>query len=248
VRAERGGRDTPSLRAAEPDATLERAYAVQRAFVGARFGGGLIGGYKTGLSTPSAQSRFGVSEPIAGVLPGMGRLEGEPRIDPSRFRRLLVEIEFAFELASDVNRALEDEAAMRAVVSGIRPAVELPDLGFPSIEGLHAVDLVAANVAASYVLVGTPVAPGDVELDTLSASLARDGKVIIGYHAEQSELEPWEAVRWLVNDRLARGWPLRRGQILLAGSLGPPGEGMPGHYAADFGALGSLRFEIASAD
>lgn len=242
--AERSGRDTLLLSEAEPGADLERAYEVQKEFVAARFGGGLIGGYKAGLSTAAAQARFGVDAPIGGVLPAMGRLEGEPRIDPSGFRRLWVEIEFAFELGADVNRPLADEAALRAVLRAIRPAVELADVGFPGLEGLEIVDLVAANAAASHFLVGAPVAPDAVALGVLEASLSRDGQALVSFRGDQSELEPWESVRWLINDRLARGWPVRKGQILMAGSLGPPENGDTGHYDADFGPLGSVRFEI----
>lgn len=244
VRAERSGRDTPLLSEAEPGASLERSYDVQREFVGLRFGGGVIGGYKTGLSTPAAQKRFGIDQPIAAVLPVMGRLEGEPRIDPSGFRRLLLEIEFAFEMGADVNRPLADQAALREVVRALRPAVELPDFGFPGLEGLKTVDLVAANLAASHYLVGPPVAPDAVDLGTVEASLSRDGEELISYRGDRSELEPWESIRWLLNDRLQRGWPVRKGQILIAGSLGPPVDGKPGRYSAEFGPLGSLRFEI----
>ncbi len=244
LRAERGGRDTPLLSRAEPGADLERAYAVQREFVTLRFGGGVIGGYKAGLTTAGARARFGASEPVAGVLPRTGRLEGARRIDASAFRRLIVELEFAFEMGDNVNRALADTDAVRAVVSALRPAVELPDVGFPSLEGLQMVDLVAANVAASHLLVGEPVAPGSVDLRSIHATLSRDGETAIDYRGTESELEPWEAIRWLVNERLRRGWPVRRGQILIAGSLGEPAPGVAGAYRADFGPLGTLDFDI----
>ena len=242
VRAERDGRDTPLLSEAEPGASLERAYEVQRAFVAERFGGGVIGGYKAGLSTPTAQARFGIGEPVAGVLPLMGRLEGEPRIDPAAFRRLWVEIEFAFEIGAHINQPLEDVLALRRVVRSVRAAVELPNVGFSGLEGLK--DLVAANVAASYYLVGPPIAAGYVDLATIAVRLSRDGEELVSHRAEESEFAPWESIRWLVNDRLARGWPVRKGQILTAGALAPPVNGDPGRYNAHFGALGTLRFEI----
>lgn len=244
VRAEREGEDTPLLSEAEPGATLERAYAVQRAFVNRRFGAGKIGGYKAGLSTRSAQERFGASEPVAGVLPILGRLEGEPSLDVNAFRRLLVEIEFAFELGGDISSPIPDVAALREVVSALRPAVELPDIGFPRLEGLQMVDLIAANVASSYLLMGPPVDPDTVDLGALEVELSLDGEVLSHFDGAESELEPWEAIRWLVNDRLRRGWPLRAGQILIAGALAPPEPGTPGPYEADFGALGVLRFEL----
>ncbi len=243
--AERGARDTPLLSAAEPGADLERAYEVQRAFVTERFGGGIIGGYKAGLATPTAQARFGIDEPVAGVLPILGRLEGSPRLDPSSFRRLLVELEFAFEIGAHLNQPVDDLASLREVVRAVRPAVELPDVGFPTLDGVRVEDLVAANVAASYYLVGAARSPGDVELGTLHATLSRDGEELVAFRGEAAELAPWESLRWLVNDRLARGWPVREGQILIAGALAPPVDGDPGRYEADFGELGALRFEIA---
>ena len=148
----------------------------------------------------------------------------------------------------DINRLPEDPDAFRAAVVAIRPAVELANVGFASLEGLDAVDLVASNVAASHLLLGAPVDPDQVELGAISAQLSRNGEEIISYRAEENDLDFWENARWLVGERLSRGWPVRKGHVLITGSLGAPRPGEPGAYSGDFGALGSVAFEIVAED
>lgn len=240
-----GDRETwPRLSVHQPDADLDRAYAHQRDFFFAEDPGRAIAGYKAGLSSVSSQARWKISEPIAGVIPGLGRLEGSPTLPSANWKSLIVEVEFAFEMASEVREPLPDRAALREVIASLRPAVELADSHFLSLDGLRAIDLIAVNVAASHLHVGPALDPDDVDLAGVDVVLKRGEETLVDFRAAQSDADPWEAIRWLVNDRLARGWPVRAGHVLIAGSLGVPFVGTPGDYAADFGSLGRLRFRV----
>ena len=60
--------------------------------------------------------------------------------------------------------------------------------------------------------------------------------------------DPWNSLLWCVNDILSRGGTLARGTVILTGTAAPAyvatGEGIPGSYVGDCGALGTVTLAI----
>ena len=56
--------------------------------------------------------------------------------------------------------------------------------------------------------------------------------------------DQWEALMWLVRQRLQQGFEVKRDDLLITGALGKVVEAERGRYVADFGKLGRVTFSM----
>ncbi|MFQ5958462.1 MAG: 2-keto-4-pentenoate hydratase [Alphaproteobacteria bacterium] len=242
--AEAAGRPIPMLSKAHPELDLAAAYRVQRAYVERRLEGDAIAGFKAGLTGTLGQLWFGVGEPLSGVLFASGRGGDGALIDLGDYRRLIVETEIAFVAGARIAAPIGDVAALRPLIRAVAPAIEMPEGGFTNPRGAKAVDLVAANVSAAVFLVGAERPASDFDLGGLAVTLTAGGREVSAGEGADVMGDPWAAALWLVNAAVARGWSVEPGHVLSTGVIGKRVEAEPGRYRADFGALGSLTFEL----
>jgi 2-keto-4-pentenoate hydratase len=206
----------------------ETAQAVQRQFVDLLLPTlGPVVGYKAGLISKAAQTRFGVSQPVAGrLLRGMLR-HGPARIRADAGARLAVEGDLLVRVGHEsINRA-QTAAELLAALEAVIPFIEVPDLLFRRGDKPSAAALIALNAGARFGVTGKalPLHDDDSWLQRLSefevtlyddagATLARgQGKDLLGH--------PLEVVRWLRDTLNAQGIQLVPGDLLSLGSLTP---------------------------
>jgi 2-keto-4-pentenoate hydratase len=206
----------------------ETAQAVQRRFVDLLLPTlGPVVGYKAGLTSRAAQTRIGVSHPVAGrLLHGMLR-QSPARIQADAGARLAVEGDLLVRVGNEsINRAQTADELL-AGLEAVIPFIEVPDLLFRRGETPSAAILVALNVGARFGVTGNAVALQDARswrqrlsefqvilYDGAGATLARgQGKDLLGH--------PLEVVRWLRDTLNAQGIQLVRGDLLSLGSLTP---------------------------
>ncbi len=239
------GRPMPALSSYDPDFSLDAAYAVQRALVERLYGNRAIGGYKAGFTSKAAQLKYYLRAPVSGVLPGDGRLSDGAIVDLAKFKKLMIEVEIGFILRSPIRRPMKSIADLKTYVSSAVPAIELPDLNYEKPHNLIGLDIVATNVAARSYIVGKPLALRDLgEVNGFKINLTHDGKSIDQGLATNALGNQLEALRWLVNHLLERGYPLDPGQVLITGVLGKINPGLPGHYRAEFGPRSTIEFDV----
>ena len=238
-------RPIPVLSQHDPALTVERAYAVQRAYVRRRLASDQIAGFKLGLTSNAAQKRFGLTAPAAGVLLASGRRTGSPTIDRAAFKMLMIETEIGFVVGQRIARPLKDEAALEPRIRAVMPVIELPDLGFQDMKHLKGVDIIAANVSAVQFIIGQERKATGVDLNAVAVALALNAQVVNRGKGADARGDQWHAALWLVNTTVKQGWTIEPGHILITGALGKMMPGHPGEYVADFGDLGQVRFEIA---
>ena len=239
------GRPMPALSVYYDELDLDTAYAIQRALVESALGTRKIGGYKAGFTTAAAREKYRLDEPVSGVLFADGRREDGADIALDDFKSLMLEVEIGYVLRSPITRSLHSVEDLKTYVREAVPAIEMPDLNYANPAGLNARDIVATNVAVSAYLVGRPMPLRDLsEVNSIEVALYRDEELIDQGKAFDAMGNQLEALLWLINDLVARGWPLRADDVLITGTLGKINPGVAGHYRADYGRGGSVNFSV----
>ncbi|WP_308915492.1 2-keto-4-pentenoate hydratase [Jannaschia sp. LMIT008] len=184
---------------------------------------GPVIGYKAGLTSPPAQERFGVTEPVRGVLYRDMMLEDGAAV-PAAFGIVpFFEADLVMVVGSAaINEASTPEAVM-ASVSAIHPFIELPDLMLAQGQPLTGETITSMGVGPRMGVLGAaiPVEEPAVMAAALGSMTVRmtdaAGEVLTEAPGAAVLGHPAQAVMWLVGD----GVTLRPGDLISVGSFGP---------------------------
>lgn len=191
-------------------------------------------GYKAGLTNPAVQKRFGVSEPLRGVLLKRMLLKDGKDV-PSRFgARPVFEADLLVVVKdAAIHQARTHLEALRSL-SLVIPFIELPDLVVANGEKLTAPLIVFINVGARLGVMGKgiPVEPTEefaARLATMRVRMTdQDGKELASATGAAILGHPLNAVLWLAGDVEKSGTRLKPGDVLSLGSFTPPMAPRPG--------------------
>lgn len=224
------------------DIELDQAYAVQQLVTAARVAAGaVVVGRKIGLTSAAVQAQLGVDCPDFGVLfDEMAYASGEV-IPAGLLLQPKIEAEVAFVLAEDLAVGPLDLAQIRQSVAYAVAALEIVD---SRIKGWDITlnDTVADNASSGlYVLGAEHVALDQINTVEIEMSMTVDGKVVSVGNGAACLGDPLAALMWLAVTARDRGDPLRAGQVVLSGALGPMHPVEPGAIvAADLSGLGRV--------
>lgn len=225
---------------------LHAAYAVQRRNTDARIAAGVtVVGRKVGLTSSAVQVQLGVDQPDFGILfADMAHPNGaEVPVDAVMQPR--VEAEVAFVLKADLADGDLDDEQVRAAVDYAVAALEVCgsriggwDISFG--------DTVADNASAGAYVIGTEkrtleeVVPRDVVM-----SMTVDGEEVSTGNGAACLGDPINALVWLARQARDLGEPLRAGQVVLSGALGPMKPIEPGaRVQAHITGLGAVSMSL----
>lgn len=221
------------------------AYEVQRTVVEKLVAGGdVIVGHKAGLTSESAQARFDVFEPVSGSLLKSHVKNTATFVSMRQFKGMVVEMEIGFELKLSIRTAPRNVEELKAKVRQIVPIVELPNVYFTPADEVTGLDVIASNVAAATVIKGRPKPLGSVDLNEVAATLTVNKEVVAEGIGSDAMGDQWEALLWLVRQRLSEGYEVKRNDLLITGALGKVIPAKAGRYVADFGKLGRVTFSL----
>jgi len=182
---------------------------------------GPVVGHKAGLTSKATQERFGVGEPVRGVLLRDTLLDDGATVPAGFGARPLFEADLILVVASDAVNDATTPAEALSHISEIRPFIELPDLAVAKEVTLDGKLITAINVAARLGIVGEPV---DVYPGVLEMLAGMTVKVVDGEGTELASTpgsavlgNPVESVLWLVRN----GVKLKAGDMVSVGSIGP---------------------------
>jgi len=217
----RSGTAAPPVRDLLGDTDVAAAYVVQAELTRRRVAaGGVVVGRKIGLTSPAVQEQLGVDQPDFGVLfadmhvPDGGTLPTSTLVQPK------VEAEVAFILGSDLDGEL-DLHTVRAAVTHAVPALEIVDSRVDDWD-ITIVDTVADNGSSAAFVLGEVAVPlSEVEPRDVQMTLTVDDEVASSGNGAACLGDPLEALLWLARAAQQVGDPLREGQIILSGALGP---------------------------
>jgi 2-keto-4-pentenoate hydratase len=223
------------------DAAL--AYAVQRARVDARCTEGeRVVGRKIGLTSIAVQRQLGVDQPDFGTLFASMAYGDNAPMPLSRLIQPKVEAEMALVLKHDLVQEKHTFADLIGATAYALAAIEVVDSRIQDWD-IRFVDTVADNASsAMFVLGSRPVPLAELNLADCAMTLSQDGEVLSRGKGSACLGNPLNAAVWLA-DRMAQlGTPLRAGDIVLTGALGPMVTvTRPGTFTAQIDGLGSVR-------
>lgn len=220
------------------------AYAVQT--INTRFWeaqGRRIVGRKAGLTAKAVQAQLGVDQPDFGVLFEDMRIADGGRLDPARAIQPKAEAEIAFILGADLPDPETTVAQVAAAVASVHAAIEIVDSRIADWKITFA-DTVADNgSSAFFVLSDAGKAPAGLDLEGAAMAMTVNGAVVSTGVGAAALGNPLNAAAWLARTLAARREPLKVGDVLLAGALGPMVALTPGdQVAATIDGLGEVRF------
>ena len=227
----------------EPD-NVDDAYQIQQINTDYWLAKGhKIIGRKIGLTSPVVQAQLGVDQPDFGVLfenmqiPNDGKLSSKELIQPK------AEAEIAIVLGSDIdNTECTEEQFLNASDYAVT-AIEIVDSRIEDWKITFA-DTVADNgSAARFVLGSVKHSLIDLDLYTCGMVLEVDGKITSMGTGAACLGHPLKAGAWLARTLAAKQVPLRAGDIILTGALGPMVTLSAGQkIEAKIGGLGRCSF------
>jgi 2-keto-4-pentenoate hydratase len=247
--ARAGRRPCAPVRDLLPAGDVEAAYAVQSAWVGGQVAGGArVVGRKIGLSNPVVQAQFGVGQPDFGVLLDTMACAARAPVDIARTLQPKIEAEIAFVLAEDLDGDVIGRAEVAAATAYVVAALEIVDSRIAGWD-ISIVDTVADNASSGlFVLGDRKQGLGRLDLADCAMTMRKTGEGgvqggdVVSTGMGSAVLgHPLASVAWLAATVRDLGRPLRAGEVILSGSLGPMVPVAPGDvFLADISGLGQV--------
>ena len=230
---------------------LGEAYRVQAAFCALKSSQcGPVVGHKIALTTPQMRALVGLDAPIAGRLHQRQTVAGPGRVRAADYGRLLIEFEIAFRMADDLppDRAPFDQPSVAAAVGAVMPAFELADDRGADYSTLPArgLELAADNAWNEGAVLGAPVAGWRaLDLAGVRGIALRNGEPAGKGRGADVMGHPLESLRWVANHLARLGQGLRRGDVVISGSLVTSRFPKAGEtWRFDAGALGAVELRV----
>ncbi|WP_110917297.1 fumarylacetoacetate hydrolase family protein [Mycolicibacterium holsaticum] len=243
-------RPIPPIRHLIGAENVDGAYGVQDELVRRRVGdGAVIVGRKIGLTSAAVQQQLGVDQPDFGFLTVDMDVSDAAMIPSHRLLQPKVEAEIAFMLKADLDGDVSDREQLVAAIDYAVAALEVVDSRI-SQWNLSIADTVADNASCGLFILSkhkvplTVFEPRNAEMrmfvndELLSQG---DGRACLG--------DPLDALAWLARAAVRYGNPLRAGQIVLSGALGPMVPAYPGaRIRAEIAPLGTILAEFSPSE
>lgn len=226
----------------------DAAYAVQSLGTARRLAAGhRLVGRKIGLTSPAVQAQFGVYTPDYGALFDDMIAADRELLDLGRFLQPRVEAEVAFVLGRDLDSPSSNIADVLRATEFVLPAIEVVDSRIAGWD-IRIADTIADNASSGAVVLGTtPRTLDGLDLTDMGMSLEHAGEVLSTGSGAACLGSPVIAVAWLARTAARHGSPLRAGEVVLSGALGPMvAVSNPGVFRARIDGLGEVRAVFGS--
>lgn len=225
---------------------IDAAYAVQQINTDRMIAAGhRVSGRKIGLTNPAVQAQLGVHQPDFGSLFTDTEYGDGIEIPASRLMQPRAEGEVALVMEYDLDNAPHGFAEIIRAVAFALPAIEVVDSRIENWQ-IGLVDTVSDNASSGLYVVGSrPVSLSSFDVRTVPMSMTINGEEVSTGAGIQCLGNPIEAARWLADVLCQRGIPLRAGDVLMTGALGPVRPIKTGdEVVADFGPLGTVSTRL----
>lgn len=202
--------------------TVDEAYAVQRLNVERMVAAGYRPvGCKIGLTSEAVQRQLGVDQPDFGTLFETRQHVSGDVVPMADLLQPRIEAEVALVLGVDLDEVDLTIEHVVAATEYVVPALEVVDSRIAGWE-ITLVDTIADNASSGRFVMGRePVPLADVDLQAVTMTMTVNGELRSQGTGADCLGHPLSAALWLANTMARVGHPLRRGDVVLTGALGP---------------------------
>jgi len=201
---------------------LSAAYGIQRINTELRINGGArIIGHKIGLTAPVVQKQLGVDQPDFGLLWHDKEVQNGGNISVSELMQPRAEAEIAFILGQDLDMEnITTVDVIRAIEYGLA-AMEIVGSRIKDWD-IKITDTIADNASASHWVIGhKPAKLHHLDLINCKMKMENNGKLVSEGIGKACLGSPINSLQWLANKMVLMGLPLKAGDLILTGALGP---------------------------
>ena len=244
--AESGTPCEPVRRILGTDSDVDAAYRVQQCNTDLAVAAGRrVSGHKIGLTAPVVQEQLGVDQPDYGILFADMCIADGVDIPPGRLLQPRAEAEIAVVLEDDLDKGEHCLVDVIGATACLLPAIEIVDSRIAGWD-ITIVDTIADNASCGlYVLGSRPVPLSAVDVREVDMRLAVNGRQASTGRGSACLGNPLHAVVWLANTMCQSGTPLRAGECIMTGALGPMVPITPGdEIRADLNPIGSVSARL----
>ena len=226
------------------DQNIDAAYAVQEINVSNRIkSGDTVTGKKIGLTSFAVQAQLGVDQPDYGVLFDTMEVRNGT-LSFSELMQPKAETEIAFMMAKDLDGDINISDLIEAIDYAV-VAIEI--VGSRVADwNIKIADTIADNASASHYILGAERKDiEELDLVKCKMTLTKNGEISSEGTGAACMDNPLNAALWLAQKMAKQGNPLRQGEVLLSGALGPMVAIEKGDkFVASIEGLGSVSLDI----
>ncbi len=204
-------------------------------------------GYKIGCTSEGAQQLLNTDGPVYGRMFNSSRFVSPVAIDPKNYTMMVIEPEFAFEMAEDVpSGAVQTADTIANLVAAVIPSIEVVHHHLGGWDVFDAPRVIADNAIHACWVSGSPThSLQGLDLPTHPVTLYADGAEVSSGRGEIALGNPLNALAWIANILPKYGKRLKAGEIVTTGVCMPVYPAQSGQLIkADFGSLGTVEIQF----
>ncbi|MGO2356668.1 2-keto-4-pentenoate hydratase [Mesonia sp.] len=229
-----------------PDLDLESAYAIQKLNIDEKIAkGGIEVGKKIGLTSFKVQEQLGVDQPDFGILLQHMQFNQGENLAFADLMQPKAEAEIAFVLKHDLEgNQLTTEDIIQAT-DYVVSAIEIVGSRIKDWN-IKITDTIADNASSSHFILGSKkLSIQDIDLENSKMQLFVNDELVSEGDGSSCMGNPLNSVVWLANKMSALGNPLKKGEVILSGALGPMVNLKPSDKVkATIEGLGEISFDV----
>jgi len=241
------GVPTEPIRGEIAEGDVAAAYAIQQ--INTEYwvkAGRRVVGRKIGLTAKSVQKQLGVDQPDYGALFADSMMCDGEEVPLSKVMQPKVEAEVALVLDRDIDQPGVTMTELISAVAYALPAIEIVGSRIRNWD-IKITDTIADNASGGlFVLGNQPTRLEGIDMRLCGMVMERRGDQISLGAGVACLGNPLNAALWLARTMVAGGAPLREGDVLMTGALGPMAAVAPGDVIdVRIGGIGSVRTAFA---
>lgn len=201
---------------------VEKAYKIQQTNTDIRIAAGAhIVGKKIGLTSHAVQKQLGVDQPDFGILFDDMEVLNYGFLSVKELMQPKVEGEVAFVLKKDLDSTNLTIANLIQSIDFAVPSIEIVGSRIKDWK-IKITDTIADNASASHFLIGhQPKKLTDFDMINTKMVMKINGEIASTGKGVDCIGSPLNATLWLAQKMIELGTPLRAGEVIFSGALGP---------------------------